>query len=60
MLRSAQLYGVIMCLYVNLHYYLSINEMCNNRCNLTIKTYRIKEMRKMAEKPGYLKLLCGN
>ena len=52
--------SVIMSLYVNLHYYLSINEMCNNRRNLTIKTYRIKEMRKMAEKPDYLKLLCGN
>ena len=27
---------------------------------MTIKTYRIKEMRKVAEKPDYLKILCGN
>jgi hypothetical protein len=45
---------------VKLHYYLSINEMCNNRHNMTIKTYIIKEMPKVAEKPDYLKILCGN
>jgi len=48
---------VIMRLYVNLHYYLIINEMCNNRRNLPIKTYRIKEMPKVAEKPDYIKIL---
>jgi len=27
---------------------------------MTIKTYRIKEIRKVAEKPDYVKIICGN
>jgi len=27
---------------------------------MIIKTYRIKEMPKVAEKPDYVKIICGN